>query len=47
VEEDRVMRGGNFIVRPWNLRSANFDYNVPVHRSIFMGFRVARTIVTE
>lgn len=42
--ENRVVRGGCYVVRPWNLRSANFDWNVPTHQNIFYGFRIARTM---
>ncbi|MFO0863804.1 MAG: formylglycine-generating enzyme family protein [Gemmataceae bacterium] len=43
-QENRILRGGCFVVRPWNMRSANFDWNVPTHQNIFYGFRVAKTI---
>lgn len=46
-QENRVMRGGSFIVRPWNMRSANFDWNVPTLKTIFVGFRAARTLAVK
>jgi formylglycine-generating enzyme required for sulfatase activity len=44
LQQNRVVRGGSFAVRPWNMRSANFDWNIPTHQNIFYGFRVARTM---
>jgi formylglycine-generating enzyme required for sulfatase activity len=43
-QENRILRGGCFVVRPWNMRSADFDWNVPTHQNIFYGFRVAKTL---
>ena len=40
----RVLRGGSWIVRPRNLRSANRYGNTTGGRSYIVGFRVARTL---
>jgi formylglycine-generating enzyme required for sulfatase activity len=39
----RVLRGGSFVVRPGNVRSADRDWDVPSNRLSFVGFRPART----
>jgi formylglycine-generating enzyme required for sulfatase activity len=43
----RVLRGGAWFVNPWYLRSASRFRSNPVDRNIFIGFRVARTLVTS
>jgi hypothetical protein len=45
--DNRVVRCGAYNVLPWNLRSANFNFHLPIHRDIFIGFRVARTIAVD
>jgi formylglycine-generating enzyme required for sulfatase activity/tRNA A-37 threonylcarbamoyl transferase component Bud32 len=44
LQENRILRGGCFVVRPWNMRSANFDWSAPTLQNIFYGFRVAKTL---
>ena len=40
---DRVLRGGSFNSRPWNVRSASRYEVVPTYRFMAFGFRPART----
>ncbi len=40
----RVLRGGSWVDGPWFLRSANRNWNLQGLRSIFIGFRIARTL---
>jgi formylglycine-generating enzyme required for sulfatase activity len=40
----RVLRSGSAIFIPHNLRSANRYWDLPEHRRIIVGFRVARTL---
>ena len=40
----RVLRGGSWLVEPWNLRSANRSRPAIGYRSDHAGFRVARTL---
>ena len=42
--ERRVLRGGSWNYNPRTLRSANRDWNTTGYRSIYHGFRVARTL---
>lgn len=39
--EFRVRRSGSWSNDPWNLRAANRDWNLPAHRDIGVGFRLA------
>ncbi|MEE9251320.1 MAG: formylglycine-generating enzyme family protein, partial [Alphaproteobacteria bacterium] len=40
----RVLRGGSWFNRPWNLRSAIRGWHSTVTRYLYYGFRVARTL---
>ena len=40
----REVRGGSWISRPWNLRSANRNRNGSGDRIVVLGFRVSRTL---
>ena len=42
----RVVRGGTWSYNPRFLRSANRNWYSTVNRSLFLGFRVGRTLVT-
>ena len=42
--EKRVLRGGSWDNGPWNLRSANRDWDSVEGRTIVSGFRIARTL---
>ena len=41
---ERMLRGGSFLLGPRNLRSANRDGSVPVDRGRFIGFRCVRSV---
>jgi formylglycine-generating enzyme required for sulfatase activity len=40
----RALRGGSWIISPWNLRAADRFQAKPTDRAILFGFRVARTL---
>jgi len=40
----RVVRGGSWLDGPQYLRSATRNWKHPANRSMFLGFRVARTL---
>jgi len=40
----RVLRGGAWYDNPWNLRSANRNWNTTANRVIVKGFRISRTL---
>jgi formylglycine-generating enzyme required for sulfatase activity len=42
--QSRVLRGGSFIGKALNLRSASRALAAPTGRSVYFGFRVARTL---
>ncbi len=42
--EERVLRGGSFYNKPWNIRSANRNWNYTDFRYTDIGFRLARTL---
>jgi formylglycine-generating enzyme required for sulfatase activity len=41
---ERMLRGGSFLVEPWLLRSASRDWSGPVDLSWFFGFRCVRSV---
>jgi formylglycine-generating enzyme required for sulfatase activity len=41
---NRALRGGSWIISPWNLRAADRFNAKPTDRAILFGFRVARTL---
>jgi formylglycine-generating enzyme required for sulfatase activity len=45
-QKSRVVRGGSWELNPTLLRSSNRDFNSPVNRYDFIGFRVARALET-
>ena len=42
-ENSRILRGGSFIYRPADIRSADRNRNAPGGRSVSYGFRPSRT----
>jgi formylglycine-generating enzyme required for sulfatase activity len=43
-QESRVLRGGSFVYRAWQVRSAIRNSHVPANRWSYVGFRAARTL---
>ena len=42
--DSRVLRGGSWVGKPWNLRSANRNRSTADNRVINVGFRIARSL---
>jgi serine/threonine-protein kinase len=43
TQDRHVLRGGSWVLNPWDLRASNREFGEPGYRSVYIGFRCARS----